>query len=76
MGFLVNDLSQGQVNVPANVTVEVKSVRSYDVTQATLLTLEVAPRQVITPETQVGDWELKYKYTISISIVCLPGSIE
>ncbi|KAK3863954.1 hypothetical protein Pcinc_030318, partial [Petrolisthes cinctipes] len=54
LGFLVNDLSQGQVNVPANVTVKVRSVRSYDVTQATLLTLEVTPRQVITPETRDG----------------------
>lgn len=42
-------------------------MRSYDVTQATLLTLEVTPRQVITPATQVGDWELKYNYFISIS---------
>ncbi|KAG7163365.1 neural-cadherin 2-like 1, partial [Homarus americanus] len=55
LGFWVSDASQGQNGVMANVTVEVKSVTSRDVTQATLLTLEVDPYQAIKEDGQVQD---------------------
>lgn len=45
--FVVSDPTQGQDEVPANVTVEVKSMTFADVSHATLLTLEVTPNQAI-----------------------------
>lgn len=45
--FAVSDPTQGQHEVPANVTVEVKSMTFADVSHATLLTLEVTPNQAI-----------------------------
>ncbi|KAK3879098.1 hypothetical protein Pcinc_016307 [Petrolisthes cinctipes] len=45
--FVVSDPTQGQAEVPANVTVEVSSMTPSDVSEATLLTLEVTPHQAI-----------------------------
>ncbi|XP_069195696.1 putative neural-cadherin 2 [Procambarus clarkii] len=47
LSFKVNDVSQGQFGVRANVTVEVKSLNHHDVTHATPLTLAVNPYQLV-----------------------------
>ncbi|XP_071515440.1 putative neural-cadherin 2 isoform X1 [Panulirus ornatus] len=54
LAFLVNDVSQGQSGVMANVTVEVKSLTPRDVTQATLLTLAADPYKVVRQENKGG----------------------
>ncbi|XP_069186499.1 putative neural-cadherin 2 [Procambarus clarkii] len=47
LSFKVNDVSQGQFGVKANVTVEVKSLNHHDVTHATPLTLAANPYQLV-----------------------------
>ncbi|XP_045129226.1 putative neural-cadherin 2 isoform X2 [Portunus trituberculatus] len=54
LGFLVNDLSQGQVGVEANVTVEVRSLSALDVTSATYLTLAADPYRTVRTDLQIG----------------------
>ncbi|XP_050738814.1 putative neural-cadherin 2 isoform X2 [Eriocheir sinensis] len=54
LGFLVNDLNQGQVGVEANVTVVVRSLSPQDVTQATHLTLAADPFRTVRRDPQSG----------------------
>ncbi|KAK8727051.1 hypothetical protein OTU49_009905, partial [Cherax quadricarinatus] len=47
LAFLVSDVSQGQQDVSANVTVQVKSVQHRDLQEAIPLTLEADPLRVV-----------------------------
>ncbi|XP_071516734.1 putative neural-cadherin 2 [Panulirus ornatus] len=50
LAFVVNDASQGQLGVTANVTVDVTSLSPRDVTHATPLTLAANPYHVVREE--------------------------
>nr|XP_053630333.1 putative neural-cadherin 2 [Cherax quadricarinatus] len=54
LSFKVNDASQGQFGVRANVTVEVKTLNAHDVTYATPITLAADPYQLVV-EREGGD---------------------
>ncbi|XP_071516704.1 putative neural-cadherin 2 [Panulirus ornatus] len=54
LGFKVNDASQGQYGVGANVTVEVKSISPYEVTYATPIVLEADPYNLVKKEEGVS----------------------
>ncbi|KAG0710771.1 putative neural-cadherin 2 [Chionoecetes opilio] len=50
LGFTVSDAAQGQFGVKADVTVEVRSLKPHDVSDATPLTLEATPYEVVRDE--------------------------
>ncbi|XP_071515917.1 putative neural-cadherin 2 isoform X1 [Panulirus ornatus] len=54
LGFSVSDVSQGQWDVEANVTVQVKSLERREVMEVTPLTLAADSRRVVQQEQQEG----------------------
>ena len=53
LSFMVSDSSQGQKDVEANVTVQVKSLRRSEVTHTTPLTLAADSDAVVKPGVEV-----------------------
>lgn len=53
LGFRVSDVSQGQWDVEANVSVEVKSLERREVMEVTPLTLAADTHRVVQQEPQV-----------------------
>ena len=59
LGFKVSDAAQGQFGVTADVTVEVRSLKPSEVTDATPLTLEATPYEVVREQVRGKEEEEK-----------------